>query len=156
MSRFIVHNLPVRVSWCDCERFVWQHCLSISPANPFWGVFDSCRGRWKWWNCTHNARSPEKNFICQKLQSRYPFKYRYWDPCRFVIHLRYKFYPYHTDTEIPSCTDTNTASVSVLLTVLVRLPRLPLYGNRVSKLQCITQISHFRHMNQKKTIPYEF
>ncbi len=49
-------------------------------------------------------------------------------PC--MVHLTFKFYPYNTDTE--------TALVSVLLTILVRLPRTrpiqiprpPLYGYR--------------------------
>jgi len=32
-------------------------------------------------------------------------------PRPFVIHVTYKFYPYNTDTESPSCTVTETASV---------------------------------------------
>ena len=42
------------------------------------------------------------------------------DQNEYMIHLKYTFYPYNTDTETPSCTDTETASVSVLLTVLAR------------------------------------
>ncbi len=42
-----------------------------------------------------------------------------------MTRLMYKFYPYNMDTETPSCTDTEIVSVSVLLTVLVHLPRSP-------------------------------
>jgi hypothetical protein len=63
-----------------------------------------------------------------------------------MIHLTYKFYPENTDTESPSCTDTKTTSVSVLLTVLVRIPRPPLCTDTeaasvsvlaISRPQCI-------------------
>jgi len=44
-------------------------------------------------------------------------------PAPFMIHVTYKFYLHNTDTctETPSCTDTETALVLVLLTVPVRL-----------------------------------
>jgi len=40
-------------------------------------------------------------------------------PTPLMIYLMYKFYPYNTDTETPSCTYTETALVSVLLTFLM-------------------------------------
>jgi len=39
----------------------------------------------------------------------------------FVIHLKYKFYPYNTDAYTSSCRDTETALVSVQLAVIVQL-----------------------------------